>query len=92
MGASFHILVLVLSFVTLSSCERLCEPWSLVKMASNDDLIDHEKDVLIDDLKEELHYIKKKIKQYKYSEETFENEMDLVECENKNLRKDLLRI
>ena len=61
-------------------------------MASNDDLIDHEKDVLIDDLKEELHYIKKKIKQYKYSEETFENEMDLVECENKNLRKDLEKV
>ena len=61
-------------------------------MASNVDLIDHEKDVLIDDLKEELHYIKKKIKQYKYSEETFENEMNLVECENKNLRKDLDKV
>ena len=41
-------------------------------MESRGDMNDHEKNIIIDDLKEELSYMKKKIKQYKYSEEAFE--------------------
>ena len=65
---------------------------SIVEMESTGDLIDHEKYVIIDDLEEELNLMKKKIKRYKYSEEAFESEMDIVECENKTLGRELDKI
>ena len=48
-----------------------------------------DKDDLIEDLKDEVNYLKKKIKLYKCSEEEFENEMNVVESENKILKKEL---
>ena len=47
-----------------------------------------EKDI-IDDLKDEVNYLKRKLKEYKCSEEAFENEMDVAESENKNLKQEL---
>ena len=58
-------------------------------MESNVDLIDHKKKVKIDNQKEELNYIKKKINLYRCSEVEFENEMVVVEFENKNAEKEL---
>ena len=43
---------------------------------------DAENDI-IDDLKDEVKYLKQKIKECKYREEGFEKEMDAVTCENK---------
>ena len=37
-----------------------------------------EKEYLIDDLKDEVSYLKEKNKQYKFREEGFENEMEAV--------------
>ena len=65
---------------------------SIVKMESKGNFIGHESDAITDDLKEELNFMKKKVKQYKYSEEAFESEIDIVECENKNLGRELDKV
>ena len=56
---------------------------TLYKDAEND---------IIDDLKDEINYLKKKVKENKSREETIESEIDVVECENKNLRRELGKI
>ena len=43
---------------------------------------------IIDDLKDEVSYLKRKIKEYQCREESFENEIDIVTNENKGLKKD----
>ena len=48
-----------------------------------------DKNDLIEDLKDEVNYLKKKVKLYKCSEEEFENEMHVIESKNKNLKKEL---
>ena len=53
---------------------------NLYKEAEND---------IIDDLKEEVNYLKRKIKEYKGREEYFENEMDIVTNESKGFKRDL---
>ena len=52
---------------------------------------DAEKDI-IDDLKDEINYLKKKVKKNKSREETIESEIDVVKCGNKNLRRELGKI
>ena len=47
------------------------------------------KDDLIKDLKNEVNFLAKKIKQYKCSEEAFEVGMDEVEGQNRHLRREL---
>ena len=47
---------------------------------------DAENDI-IDDLKDEVKFLKQKIKEYKDREEGFETEMDTVTCENEIVKK-----
>ena len=49
---------------------------------------DAENDI-IDDLKDEVKFLKQKIKEYKDREEGFETEMDTVTCENEIVKKEL---
>ena len=51
---------------------------------------DAEKDI-IDDMKDEIKYLKQKVKEYNYRENEFENEMDAVTLENKNLKREFAK-
>ena len=52
---------------------------------------DAEKDI-IDDLKDEITFLKRKIKENKSREDAIESEIDVVEGENKNLRRELDKV
>ena len=47
---------------------------------------------IIDDLKDEINYLKRKIRENKSREETIDNEIDIVEGENKHLKRELEKV
>ena len=49
---------------------------------------DAEKDI-IDDMKGEIKYLKQKVKEYNYRENKFENDMDIIQDENKRFKREL---
>ena len=49
---------------------------------------DAENDI-IDDLKDEVNYLKRKLKEYKCREASFENEMDILTNENDKFKRDI---
>ena len=53
------------------------------------DLYKEAENYIIDDLKDEVNYLKRKIKEYKGREESFEHEMDIVRNENIGCKMDL---
>ena len=72
---------------------EFCNPVAFVTMEFEESRYDRrnakEKEYLIDDLKDEVSYLKEKNKQYKFREEGFENEMDAVTLEIDNLKREL---
>ena len=47
------------------------------------------KNDIIDDMKDEIKYLKQKAKEYNYRENEFENDMDIVQDENKRFKREL---